>query len=175
MSLPPRVAAASAVLLLLLAACEPAPLLELRRAQHVSDLSSLTDAQRDALGCDPCVLLGFQRSSRVVRIAAPARADLALAAADLSAAEIREHGSLMSDERRIVDLLLVPSDSGRKALAALKAEHERADFALLHGGEVIALTSPATWPERIWIGRFRRTAEADALRLRLELPLAATP
>jgi len=173
-----RATAARTVLVLALASagCEPpAPLVELRRTVRASDLSQLTDAERSALGCDPCVLLRLERPGRALALAANARPDLGLGEADLLAAEVHEHGSLLSDERTIVDLLLVPSDSGRSALAVLKAADESADYAVLIGGEVIAITTPAAWPKRIWIGRFRRSEEADALRRKLGLPLALAP
>jgi hypothetical protein len=173
-----RAAAARTALILAFgtAGCErPAALVELRRVVRAADLSQLTDAERSALGCDPCVLLRLERSGRVMGLAANARPDLGLGVTDLLAAEVREHGSLMSDERTIVDLLLVPSDSGRSALVELKAVDARADYAVLVAGEVIAITTPAAWPRRIWIGRFRRSEEADVLRQKLGLPLALAP
>ena len=160
---------------LALVACGPDPLVELRRVVLAGDPGSLHPAQRRALGCDPCVLLPLDEAAgRSLAVVGPAEADLVLAREDFASAELRERPSLTGG-RRIYDLLLVTKPSAHSRLEALRARHPRARLAVSLSGGVVGLTPTATWPERMWLGRFRDRARAEAFQSRFGLPLAFLP
>ncbi len=151
------------------AACAE-PVLELRRVVHVQD-GELTPAQRELLGCDPCVRLEVDPAFGPLVLYGGARPDLLLARSDLARAELRRQPAPLGFDGAVDDLLLVTRPAARARLEALRAGGAVRQVAVSLDGRVIALTSPATWPERVFLARYRDAAAVPDLVRRFRLPL----
>lgn len=150
-----------ACLALALAACAE-PALELRRVAYLAS-GELTPVQREFLGCDPCVRLEMERAFGPVALSGRERPDLVLTAADFVRAELRSQFGPGGSRAVVHDLLLVTRPGVRPQLEALRSARAVQQIAVSFEGRVIALTSPATWPERIFIARYRDPDEVPDL------------
>ena len=173
-----RALAAGAVALLAAVsclACTAPERFELRRALHASDPSRLLSSQREALGCDPCVQLELDPAMHQrTALVGPARADASLLATELLGAEIYQHRALRRGSF-VYDLMLVVAPQAQPRLSDLRASHPRARFALLVDGLVIGVTTPAVWPDHLYVARFREPEPALQLAKRLGIEAVSVP
>lgn len=156
------------VFVLLLGACEPASVLEVRRVAHVSPRAEISDDQKLELGCDPCKRFAIERGEgRALFVLGPGTADLGFSSQDLADVEIRESPGPHRTDATIYDVLAVMAPRAQKRLQDFRNRHPRARLAVSVRGTITALTSSASWPERIWVGRFNEREAAAELAAEL--------
>ncbi len=94
------------------AACAE-PALELRRVAQVAG-GELKPAQRELLGCDPCVRLETDRAFGPLALSGRERPDLVLTSEDFARAELRQQFGPGGSRAVVHDLLLVTRPAVRR-------------------------------------------------------------